>query len=69
MSGGAYDKVTYRPRRADARNGVKLTEEQVRHIRIAYREQGHTYRAIAEVVGLTPKGVSDIVNRRTWKDI
>lgn len=75
---------TKKQNRADAfRNGVakmpnlkgeghgqaKITEDDALEIRKRYNEGDITQKALAEEYGLTQQGVSDIINRRSWKHI
>lgn len=46
-----------------------MTEDQVREIRKRYREQELTIGTLARLYSLSEGAVSDIVNRRTWKNV
>jgi len=54
--------------RGDNVGGSKLTPEKVREIRCLH-EMGATNPQIAEVFGISPPNVSQIVLRRTWSHI
>ena len=72
-AGGHHDNVTDAIERERYRKGaqhwnVKLTEEDVREIR-SLREEGKTYRAIADDYGVSTGAVRDIINHRNWKHV
>lgn len=45
----------------------KLTEQQVRNIRLAYASGNYTHSQIANEYGVARQTIGDIVNRRDWK--
>lgn len=57
------------PIEGEAATGAKVTEDQVREIRKRYREQGLTISTLARLYSLSEGAVSDIINRRTWKNV
>lgn len=51
------------------RNNVKLTEEDVRHIRKLFKPYEYTYPMLAKKFGVTVENIQSIIYRRTWKHI
>jgi hypothetical protein len=47
---------------------VKLTEDDVRHIRRLYAD-GAFIRALGRQFGVTARNISQVVKRQTWKDV
>ena len=58
-------KKRQRPRRGRQNPNAKLCEEAVRQIR-AQRNEGLTYRAIAEFFGVTEQTVFAVMTKRLW---
>jgi ribosomal protein S9 len=48
---------------------VKLTETQVREIRIKYANGGITYQQLALEYGVSRGAINGIINRKSWSHI
>lgn len=62
-------KGRHNPLRGSANGMAKLTEKQVREIRLMYPCEGVFLRHVAERYSITTTTVSDVVNRKIWKHI
>lgn len=47
----------------------KLTEKQVREIRLLYATGTGSYRGLGRLYGIGPTGIRRVVNRVTWKHV
>lgn len=63
---GSYTKPERR-RRGESHGMAKLSEQQVREIRVRGKEETNVSLGIE--FGVTPQAISRILHRKTWKDV
>jgi len=64
----AKGRTRYGTVAGEAHYKAKLTMDQAREIRRRREEQGYTYRELAHTFGVNEAVISDIINKRTYRE-